>query len=72
MWTDDVGNIGAVLAGYQFASADAGTLDELLDDIVLPAFESFGATHAHGTLAGRDVTIMRNPNLLALDGAPRA
>lgn len=71
VWTDTEGNIGAVLAAYQFAGADQDVLQGLLEDVILPRFEGLGSVHEPGQIAGRDVIVLRDETLIDSDGAPR-
>lgn len=71
VWVDDEGQIGAVLAAYQFAGADEEELAALLDEVVVPSFLGFDSVRETGTLAGREVTVVRDSALVGLDGAPR-
>jgi hypothetical protein len=71
IWTDPDGNIGAVLAAYQFAGADEAVLEKLLQEVILPGFGGFGSEYEAGQIAGRDVTLLLDQTLTEEDGTPR-
>lgn len=71
VWTDDAGDIGAVLAAYQFAGADQATLEELLETVILPGFEGLGSEHEEIEVAGRTVTRLIDESLVGPEGDVR-